>query len=200
MTRTTKALLVTTAAMALAAVAAVPAQADDGATAKTKDGYVYVDETVALPAGYACSDAVELRFTGHAKSIEKSETHFVELSASDFRVTVTNVATQKSVRRNVSGDFDERLINDGKDLKIAATGKNLYFGLGVTGLLWMDHKQTLVVYDVGTPDELINVVRSKGRTEQLCQAVGLRAVAGQNLPQPPDAASSAKRSARSFGR
>lgn len=192
MKRSTKAVLAAGSAVALATLVVVPAQADDGSKAKGKDGYVLEDETQTLPAGYACSGAVELHFRGHAKFVEKSETHFLSLSARDYRVTVTNAATKKAVKRDISGDFDERVVNDGRDLKIAATGKNIYYGLGVTGLQWMDHKQTLYVYDVGTADELINVVRSSSRTEQLCQAVGLRPVPGKNLPQPEAAAATSR--------
>ena len=154
---------------------------------------MFDDFTDSVPAGYACSAAVELHFTGHYKVIDKSPTRRLVKFAKDYRLEMTAVDTKKTIRRDASGDYDERILDNGVNLDVRATGKNVYYEQGITGVLWANKKQRVLVYDLGTTDELATVIRTNGKTEDLCHAVGLRAVPGKNLP--PETAS-ARRPAR----
>lgn len=179
MNRLTKVVLGTTAAVALTAANISPAAASEKYPAK--NGWQYQDITDVIAAGYACDKAVRLTIKGHYKIIEKSPTRTINKSAADFRMSLKNLETGKTIKRDISGDFDDRLINGGRDIKTYATGKNLYLGRGVTGLVWADKKQTVFFYDFQDPAlGYVAIDSTRGRTEELCRQVGLRAVPGQN--------------------
>jgi hypothetical protein len=181
MNRTSKAVLGVAAALALTAVSVSPAAASE--KYPKKDGWQYENVSVEVPAGYACDKAVQYTQKGHYKIIEKSSTRSITKAAADYRMKLENVATGKTIKRDISGDFDDRYIHGGRDIKTYATGKNVYFGLGVTGILWADGKQKVYFNDYADPAlSLIVVDSTKGRTQELCRQVGLRAVPGKNLP------------------
>jgi hypothetical protein len=181
--------------MGLTAVSVLPAAASE--KYPTKDGWHYEVHVVDVPAGSACTKAVKYTEKGHFKIIRKSSTRTIFKAAADYRMKLENVATGKTIKRDISGDFDDRLIHGRRDIKTYATGKNVFFGLGVTGILWADGRQKVYFYDFKDPILSSIVVDStKGRTLELCRKVGLRAVPGKNLPEEEAPSPTTVRAAR----
>jgi hypothetical protein len=111
---------------------------------------------------------------------------YTALEAKHESVRVTNTVNHKTVRRDISGDL---LVRDlpGDDVVLYGKGNNLWFGKGVTGIIWTTGKQVVYVDHDQQPNQTLNIARVHGAYVDLCRKVGSVGVPGKNQPPPPEA-------------
>jgi hypothetical protein len=171
----------------------------------TEEGWYAVDETFTIAAGDACDVAVEFHVVGHQRDtingqVVDLEEWYAENEpevgdrhvgrAPDEQMTLTNLATKKSVHKDISGTFYDRVVDFGRDgvldVRTRAVGANVFFGPGIKGIVWADGVQKVNTYDFfGETGGEQDIVKTKGKTVELCKRVGARAVEGR-APAPTD--------------
>ena len=104
-------------------------------------------------------------------------------SGADTKATFTNVATGRTITKRSDGDFYDTVVNHGRDLRSVGKGRNFFFGRGVRGIIYADGIQKFTVRRYEDPvKSKLTINKTKGKTVELCAKLGLRAVAGKNLP------------------
>jgi hypothetical protein len=184
------------------AQAAPPVPTENNPKYPASKGYYFVDDTVNAPKGFVCSGAVTIRFVGHQRDYyngkladPNSEPPEPKLGdrhtgqSPDEIIVVTNVKTGRNVTKLISGTFYDRVVDYGKkgvlDLSAKGVGKNVFFGPGVKGIVYADGVQHFTVTNFLNDGGTLHLNKTKGKTVELCHKVGLRAVPGKVLPEPP---------------
>jgi hypothetical protein len=167
------------------------------------DGWYVADSTEVHPKGAACDVAVKIIIKGHQRDRVNGEAvpedfkpklgDRLVLESPDMTMTLVNQKNGKKVTKKISGTFYDKVVDfnrDGKlDLKSKGVGKNVFYGAGVKGILWADGVQKFRVDNfTGFPDSELHIDKTKGKTTELCNKIGAKAVHGKNIlppePQP----------------
>jgi len=178
-----------TVASAGTALAACPTPEAPAHSKPTKPPLVYIDDTFVLEAGTACKDKVVFRQRGHVRDPYTVTRHGKEYiifeSGADLTMRLYNPKTHKSVTKDISGTFIDRLVKNGRDSKSVGKGANVFFGKGIKGILWADGYQKFYVKNYETEKQKITIQYTRGKTAELCGKVGSKPVRGKNPPAPP---------------
>ena len=182
-----------------ASAAHPPTPVEDDPRYPPSQGYYWISDQLPLPAGTACSGEVRMTFLGHGREFINGEITAPEdfpdpvvgmrhvAQSPDLIVTVTNVATNRSVTKLVDGEFRDRVVDLDKDgvldLRSRGIGNNVFFGAGVKGIVYASGKQKFTVEDF-LGENVLHLDKTQGKTVELCRRIGLRAVPGSN-PEPP---------------
>lgn len=169
----------------------VPASGNPTPPSDSKPAWEDGSGTFELPAGYACKDKVILTSSGHVRQpyeIKKhGKTYIVFEADKDFKTSVYNPKTGKTLVKDNSGDFYDHLVKNGRDSKTIGKGANILFGKGVKGIVWVNGYQKLYIKNYEAPNQKMTIQVVKGKYVELCTKVGSKPVNGKNLPVPPAA-------------
>lgn len=178
------------AGIAAVALIVTPATAQ-GPEYPESEGWVYLKDPFVIPAGYACDEAVEVRFVGHIRQTvdgvplteQPQPGDVVVIESPDMVMRVTNIRSGDTVRREVTGTWYDTVRASGRDIRRKGVGQNPYFGPGVIGILWSSGRQYYTIYDFASPDASLELTETSGRTIELCNRVEARPVPGK-APEP----------------
>jgi hypothetical protein len=154
------------------------------------EGYQQVDDTFTLPAGGACNRPVIVHFTGYQRSVLNGQVVPVgtdlDLQAGDTlittypeqRITVTNKRDpSRSVTRATDGPSREHVRKNGVDEDVSAIGANVFFDVGVKGIVVTQGYVRFVIKDFAGDNRRLRIKPpAPTSAEELCTQVGLRPV------------------------
>jgi hypothetical protein len=176
------------------ALASCPKDTDHQPPAKpahhqTNAKWHYIKDSFTIPAGAACKVAVKVTVKGYERdpyTVTKHGVKYTALESKHESIKVTNTVNHRTVSKDISGDL---LVRDlpGDDVSIYGTGNNVWFGKGVTGIVWTTGKQVVYVDHDQHPNQILDIARVHGKYVDLCTKVGTRGVPGKNPPPPPAA-------------
>lgn len=165
----------------LGAGSAVAACTDKPGSYPESEGWSAVDIRLTVPKGNACNVAVKVRIVGHQRTIELNESGSrTRTESPDEVLHLTNKKTGKKITKRIDGSFTDNV--KGSTITSVGRGRNVLFGKGIRGFLWASGTQRFTVTHFDDPTRAtIDVHRTKGRTQELCHALGARAVNGKDL-------------------
>jgi hypothetical protein len=189
MKRSIRAVLATSAALALTSLGVAPAMA---AEPPQPASWQKVDDRYAFPAGSACKDRIKVH--------EKYKYRLMVLSESPTRASYRedidggwakfyNPRTHKTVRIKLDSTayIEENRVN--ATARIRDKGVGYWQGPGVKGLLYVKGTTYGKYVHLDDPDQTsLNIYKIKGKSVQLCYRLGSKPVDGK-LVIPPSAQS-----------